>query len=78
MLSCSIWFSAPSFWTGGGLESRCIGCVYCAGGALQINIETNWSMKILNNTCDLYVPHIGTYVGKLGGCLTVHLPHEII
>ena len=23
MLSCSIWFSAPSFWMGGGLESRC-------------------------------------------------------
>jgi hypothetical protein len=27
MLSCSIWFSAPSFWMGGGLESRCIGRV---------------------------------------------------
>ena len=25
MLSCSIWFSAPSFWMGGGLESRCVG-----------------------------------------------------
>jgi len=22
MLSCSIWFSAPSFWVGGGPESR--------------------------------------------------------
>ena len=22
MLSCSIWFSAPSFWMGGGLEHR--------------------------------------------------------
>ena len=22
-LCCSIWFSAPSFWMGGGLESRC-------------------------------------------------------
>jgi len=28
MLSCSIWFSAPSFWMGGGLESRCVGRVY--------------------------------------------------
>jgi len=28
MLSCSIWFSAPSFWVGGGLESRCVGHVY--------------------------------------------------
>ena len=25
MLSCSIWFSAQSFWMGGGLESRCVG-----------------------------------------------------
>ena len=27
MLSCSMWFSAPSFWMGGGLESRCVGRV---------------------------------------------------
>jgi len=27
MLSCSIWFSAPSFWMGGGLESRSVGRV---------------------------------------------------
>ena len=33
MLSCSIWFSAPSFWMGGGLESRCVGRVYSADGA---------------------------------------------
>ena len=32
MLSCSIWFSAPSFWVGGGLESRCVGRVYGADG----------------------------------------------
>jgi len=30
MLSCSIWLSAPSFWMGGGLESRCVGRVYGA------------------------------------------------
>jgi len=35
MLSYSIWFSAPSFWMGGGLESRCVGCVYGADGAVQ-------------------------------------------
>jgi hypothetical protein len=28
MLSCSLWFSAPSFLMGGGLESRCVGRVY--------------------------------------------------
>jgi len=33
MLSCSIWFSAPIFWMGGGLESRCVGRVYGADGA---------------------------------------------
>ena len=33
MLSCSIWFSAPSFWIGGILESRCVGRVCGADGA---------------------------------------------
>ena len=35
MLSCSVWFSAPSFWMGGGLESRCVGRVYGADGAVH-------------------------------------------
>jgi len=35
MLSYSIWFSAPSFWTGGGLEIRCVGRVYGADGAVR-------------------------------------------
>jgi len=30
MLSCSIWFSAPTLWMGGGFESRCVGRVYGA------------------------------------------------
>ena len=34
MLSCSIWFSAPSLWMGGGLESRCEGRAYSAAGAV--------------------------------------------
>ena len=37
MLSCSVWFSAPSFWKGGGLESRCVGRVY---GAMHGTIRT--------------------------------------
>jgi len=37
MLSCSIWFSAPSFWMGGGLESRWIGLVYGADGAVRVS-----------------------------------------
>jgi len=36
MLSCSIWFSAPSFWMSGSLESRCVGRVYGAKGARHL------------------------------------------
>ena len=36
MLSCSIWFSAPSFWMGGGLENCCVGRVYSADGAVRL------------------------------------------
>jgi len=31
-----MWFSAPSFWMGGGLESRCVGRVYGADGAVRV------------------------------------------
>jgi len=34
MLSCSVWFPAPSLWMGGSLESRCVGRVYGADGAV--------------------------------------------
>ena len=35
MLSCSIGYSAPSFWMGGGIDSRCVGRVYSADGAVR-------------------------------------------
>jgi len=35
-VECSIWFSAPSFWMGSGLESRCAGRVYGADGATHL------------------------------------------
>jgi len=35
MLSCNIWFSVPSFWMGGGLESRCVCRVYGADGTVR-------------------------------------------
>jgi len=38
LLSCSIWFSAQSFWMGGDLEGGCVGRVYGADGAVQLNI----------------------------------------
>ena len=45
MLSCSIWFSAPSFWMGGGLESRCVGRVYGADGAAHDGNNANCSLS---------------------------------
>ena len=38
MLSCSVWFSAPSFWMGGVLESRCVGCVCHADGGVRLAV----------------------------------------
>ena len=46
MLSCSIWFSAPSFWMGGGLESRCVGRVYGADGAVHAPSTKNKLVKL--------------------------------
>jgi len=34
---CSIWFSGPSMWMDGGLESRCVGRVYGADGAVLLS-----------------------------------------
>ena len=45
MLSCTIWFSAPSFWMGGGLESGCVGRVCGADGAVHGNIRTTTHPK---------------------------------
>ena len=40
MLSCSIWFSAPSLWMGGGLESRCVGRVCGADGTVRRTVPS--------------------------------------
>jgi len=45
MLSFSIWFSAPSFWMGGGLESRCVGRVYGADGTVR-TIDTTYAAAV--------------------------------
>jgi len=44
MLSCSVWFSVPSFWMDGGLKSRCIGGVYGADG------ESHGTIRTVNTT----------------------------
>jgi hypothetical protein len=41
MLSCSIWFSAPSFWNGGGLERSVLLTQYYAGDKIEKN-ELGW------------------------------------
>ena len=41
MLSCSVWFSAPSFRMGGGLESQCVGRVCGADGAVRRRTATS-------------------------------------
>jgi len=46
MLSCSVWFSAPSFWMGGGLESRCVGRVYGADG----DVRSHSTIRTINTT----------------------------
>ena len=44
MLSCSIWFCAPSFWMDGGPESRCVGRVYGVDGAVRRTNTTRQSL----------------------------------
>jgi len=46
MLNYSIWFSAPSFWMSGGLESSCVGRVYGADGAVQVDEKTGGWRKV--------------------------------
>jgi len=45
-LSCRLWFSAPSFWMGGGLDSRCVGRVYGADGA----VLSHGTIRTVNTT----------------------------
>jgi len=48
MLSCSIRFSALGFWKAGGLESRCVGHVYSADGAVRVVLRAENHMLQLN------------------------------
>ena len=50
MLSCSIWFSAPSFWMDGGLDSRCVGRVCGAvrcGADVAVRRHGNVSTRVV-------------------------------
>jgi len=48
MLSCSMWFSAPSLWMGGGLESRCVGRVYGADSAVRLDMSKMHGQTTVN------------------------------
>ena len=51
MLSCSIWFSAPSFWMGGGLENHCVGRVCGADDAGTIRtVHTTYTAAVKTTT----------------------------
>ena len=52
MLSYSIWFSAPSFWMGGGLESGCVGRVYGVDGAVRLSHHPHHKYDPLSGSQD--------------------------
>ena len=61
MLSCSIWFSAPSFSIGGGLESRCIGRVHGADGVARHSVQKTICCNSTSNAPDdgrMYPKHV--------------------
>jgi len=49
MLSCSIWFSAPSLWMGGGLDSSCVGRVYGVDGTIR-TVNTTYAAALKTTT----------------------------
>ena len=61
MQSFSIWFSAPSFWVGGGLESRCV-CRVCGA-----DVAVRVARQHPHRTHDLLEPsgHLGPVMGLI-------------
>ena len=58
MLSCSVWFSVPSFWMGGGLESHCVGRVHGADGAVGLgNFIDVFLARHVSSTCAHHQEH---------------------
>ena len=53
MLSCSVWFSEPSFWMGSGLESHCVGPVYGAHVAARRTAISDGAVHHPHRTHDL-------------------------
>jgi len=76
MSSCSIWFSAPSFWMGGGLESRCVGRVYdLRSGSLMLLMMgvCTRNMSSLENTNKITLFHqVGISYYFVPGFVSLH------
>ena len=63
MLSCNMWFSAPSLWMDGGLESRCVRRVYGADGAVHGTVHTTYAAALKTTThpkTRCRKPHVAT------------------
>jgi len=50
ILSCSVWFSAPSFWMDVGLESRCVGRVSGDSHGTIRTVHTTYAAALKTTT----------------------------
>ena len=48
-----MWCSAPNFWKGGGLESRCVGRVCGAEGAVSLRVRLAINIRKSTSKCIL-------------------------
>ena len=68
---CNIRFSAPSFWVGGGLDSRCVGRVYGADGARHYPHRTPYSQ-----TTSAHLPLSMSATNEIN--ITVNIVHWLV
>jgi len=63
MLSCSIWFSAPSLWKDGGLENCCRGRVYGVDSAVHGTALSTPYTRLIVLSCLVFCvlfPHLAS------------------
>ena len=67
MLSCSIWFSAPSFWMGGGYDLhgtiRTVHTTYASAVKTNLRDQVSPHVKISNKTLTFLCP-IHIFLGR--------------
>jgi len=57
-------FFLPSFWMGGGLESRCVGRVYGADCAVRLTLNFPQDLSLKNHQ---FICHITRHITGRGG-----------